>query len=173
MAKRQSLGAKPRATTIDSQGAIQVRMDIDAGAGVAAGMGPGTPLQEGAVQLNRVIVPDGAAVLEAADTIKVGWRRTPGRVQVRWGLGEACVVAWEKPLEHLLRIGERTRLRKPQLDHEAILEGSEETSTRPLSRGEEAGIQRMPSSCGARPICVEGMVPSSSSTSVCGVRGAR
>jgi len=124
----QPRGAEPVAVVKDREAAIQVGVDVDAGAGVAATAGPGVELQHTRAQLERVVVADGALILEAADALEVGQGRggPPGRVGMRGRLGEARIVAREKPVHDALGLGEGAGLREAEFGDEAILEGAEE-----------------------------------------------
>lgn len=125
---RERLGAQALAAVVDGERAIEMSMDLDTGAGVAASTGPRPDLEEAPIELHRVIVLDGTLVLEAADTIEVALGRSgpPGRGWVRGVPSEACVVAWDEPIEHALGLRERARLGEAELDDEAILEGTKE-----------------------------------------------
>lgn len=108
--------------------AIQMGVNVNAGAGIAAAAWPGAELKETPVELHGVVVLDGALVLEGADALKVavGRGRPPGRLRVRRGLREAGIVAREKSVEDALGLREGTRLGEPELDDEAILQGAKE-----------------------------------------------
>lgn len=125
---RERLGGEALAPVIHSERAIEVGVDVDAGAGIAASARPGPELEEAPVELHGVIVLDGALVLEGADAVEVspGRSRAPGGLGVRRGLREAGIVAREKPVEHALGLRERARLGEPELDDQAILEGAKE-----------------------------------------------
>ena len=99
--------------------------------------------------------------------------RAPRGRGVRGGLGEASIVAREKTVEHALGLLERASLGQAQFHHEPILEGAKEAFDPALGLGDRAPIQRMPSSCKARPTCVDASRPASCSESVGGVRGSR
>ena len=99
----QPLGGEALATVIDRQRPVQVRVDINARLGIGAAAGTGLELQPATVELDCVIVRDGALVLEAADPLEVGGRGLPGRLGMRGRVGEARIVAREKPVEHALR----------------------------------------------------------------------
>src|SRR4030067_830034 len=88
-----------------------------AGAGVAAPARPGAELEETPVEGHRVIVLDGALVLEAADPLEVARTRrwAPGGFRVRRGVREAGIVAREKPVEDALGLREGKRLGGPEL----------------------------------------------------------
>jgi hypothetical protein len=132
---RKRPGAQALTAVIDGERAIEVGADLDAEAGIAASARPGADLEEAPVELHGVIVLDGALVLEAADAIEVPlrWSRSPDGLGVRGGLGKARIVAWEKPVEHALGLGERTRLGEAELADEAILEGAKEPLDPPLA----------------------------------------
>jgi hypothetical protein len=112
---------------IDGEGAIQLRVDVDAGASIGAPARAGAQLEEAPVELHGVIVLDGALVLEAADAVEVGRRGPPCQSGMRGSLGEARIVAREKPIEDTLGLHQRTSVGQAQLDHEAILERAEES----------------------------------------------
>ena len=116
------------AAMIHGKRAIEVSVDIKAGASEAARVRAGLELEDPAIELDGVIILDRAWVLEAADALEVPprGRRTPRWLGVRGGVGEARIVAREKAVEHALGRGEGARLGEAQLDHEAILEGAEE-----------------------------------------------
>ena len=125
---REGLGGEALAAVIHGERAIEMRMHLDAQAGIAAAARPGLKLEDAAVELHGVIVLDGALVLEGADAVEVslGRGRPPGRLRVRRGLREAGIVAWEKSVEDALGLREGTRLGEPELDDEAILQGAKE-----------------------------------------------
>lgn len=122
------LGGEALTLIIHCKGAIQMCVDVDAHSRVAAAARAGVELEETPIELDRVIVLDGAPVLEGADPVEggLGRRWTPGWFRLRGGVGEARIVAWEKPIEYPLGFFERTGMREAQLDHEAILEGAKE-----------------------------------------------
>lgn len=125
MREPQSAEAMP--AVIDGEGAIQLRVDVDAGASIAAPARAGAQLEETPVELHGVIVLDGALVLEAADAVEVGRRGPPGQSGMRGSLGEARIVAREKPIEDTLGLHQRASVGQAKLDHEAILERAEES----------------------------------------------
>lgn len=127
MGRRQPPRAELLAAVIDGERPIQVGMDIDASAGVAAPVGAGPELQQRAVQLERIVLADRTPILEAANAIEMGGRGAPGWLGIRRRLGKAGIVAREKSIEDALGVGERAGLRKPQFDDEAVLEGAKET----------------------------------------------
>jgi len=122
---------------IDGERAIEVRMNVNAEAGVAAASGAGVKLEETTVQWHGVVVLDGALVLEAADAIEIGRGGPPCRVRMRRGVREAGIVPREKPIEHALSLCHRAGLGQPELDHEAILKRAKEALDAPL------GLRRM------------------------------
>jgi hypothetical protein len=85
-------------------------------------------LQQTAIELDRVIVGDGPLVLEAADALEIGWgrRMAPCRLGMRRRMGEAGVIAREKPVEHALRLGERTGPSEAEFGDEPILKRAKE-----------------------------------------------
>ena len=139
MGPRQSRGTEPLAAVMDREPPIQVGVDVDTSAGVAAAAGPGMELQDLRAELERVVVADGAPVLEAADALEFGpgGGRPPRGFGMRRGMREARVIAREKSIEHALGLGQRTGVREAQFCHEAILEGPKEAldATFPLRRG--------------------------------------
>jgi hypothetical protein len=139
---------QPVAPIPDGQRAIEVGMDVDAGAGVAAAAGPRAELEEAPVELHGVIALDGAGVLEAADALEVGCGRrgAPGGGGVRRRVCEVSVVARDEPVEHALRLRERTGVGEAEFDDEAILEGAEEPFDAALTRYEIVGCL-LPSRC--------------------------
>ena len=130
----ERLGGEALPAVIDSERAIQMCVDIDAGSGIAASAWPGPELEEAAVELHGVIVLDGALVLEGADAVEVPQDRgrPPGGLGVRGSLSETGIVAREKPVEHALGLGERARLGEAELADEAVLEGAKEPLDPPL-----------------------------------------
>lgn len=128
VAMRQPFGGELLTAVIDRQRAVQVRVDVDASAGIAAAAGPGAELQQAAVELEGVVVSHGPPILEAADAFELirGRRWSPCRLGVGGPMSEARIKSREKPIEHALCLGERARLREPQFDHEAVLEGAKE-----------------------------------------------
>ena len=116
------------AAMIDGERALEVDVDIKAGAREAGRVRAGLELEDPAIQLDGVIVLDRACVLEAADALEVPTRgrRTPGGRGVCGGVRKTRIVAWEKAVEHALGLGEGARLDEAQFGHEAILEGAEE-----------------------------------------------
>lgn len=123
---RKPLGAEPLATVVDGERAVEEGVDIDTRASVAAPPWAGMDLQEGAIELDRVVVGDGARVLEAADAGEVSGRRAPRGLKRGWGVGEARVVARPEAVKDTLGLGESPRLGEAEFDDEAILEGAKE-----------------------------------------------
>ena len=124
----EASGGEGLAAIGDRDGPIQMRVDVDAGAGEAAPTRPGVELDEAAVQLHRVIVLDGTAVFEAAHALKGGprWGGAPGGGGLRGRVREAGIVTGEQVVDDALGLGERARLGESQFDDEAILESAEE-----------------------------------------------
>ncbi len=124
----QPLGGEPMATVIDRQRAIEVGVDVDAGPGVAAAARAGLELQQAAVELDRVIVPDGPLVLEAADAFELGrcGSGPPRGLGMRGGVHEARIIAREKPVHDTLGIREGAGLGEAEFGDEAVLESAEE-----------------------------------------------
>ncbi len=112
----------------DGDGAIEMGVEVDAESGVAPAAGAGSELEETPIELDGVIVLDRAPVLEATDRVEIGARGggPPGRRGMRGGLGEARIVAREKPGEHAGGLRERAGVGEAEFDHKAILEGAEE-----------------------------------------------
>ncbi len=123
----QAFGGKALATVIDRQRPVQVRVDIDARTGIGAAARARLELEQATVELDRIIVPDGALILEGADALEVGGSGLPGGLGMCRRVCEARIVARQEPVEHALRCFERPGLREPQFGDEAILEGPEES----------------------------------------------
>ncbi len=123
---RKLLGAETLAPVVDGERAVEEGVDIDTRASVAAPAGAGMDLEEGSVELHRVVVRDGAPVFEGADARKVWWRGAPRGLGCRRGMSEARVVAWAEAVKDALRLGEGPRLREAEFDDQAILEGAKE-----------------------------------------------
>ncbi len=128
MSLGQPRGAKPAAAVRDREPAIEVGVDVDAGASIAASLGAGVKLQDPISELDGVVVAHSPLVLEAADAFEVprGWRGPPGRLGLRRRVREAGIVAWEEPVEDALRLGEGAGLGQAQFRDEAILKGAKE-----------------------------------------------
>jgi hypothetical protein len=124
---RQSLGAETLAVVVDDERAIEESVDIDTRASVAAPTGAGMDLEEGSVELHRIVMRDGAPVFEAADAREVCGRRSPRGLGRGRGMGEARVVARAEAVKDALSLGEGPRLREAQFDDQAILEGAKES----------------------------------------------
>lgn len=122
---------------IHCQRAIQVGVDLDARAGVAASGGPGAEVEEAPVELHGVIALDGALELETADAVEVGrrWCGSPGRGGRRRGPSELGDVARDEPVEHALGLREGACLGQLEFDDEAILDGPEEPLDAPCGLG--------------------------------------
>ncbi len=127
LSRRKLLGAEPLAPVVDGERAVEEGVDIDPRSSVAAAAWAGMDLEEGTVELHRVVVRHGAPVLEAADAREVSGRRSPCRLRRGGGVGEARVVAWAEAVKDALGLGEGPRLRKAEFDDEAILEGAKES----------------------------------------------
>lgn len=134
---RQARDAQSLAAVIDGQRAIEVRVDVDPRAGIAAAAAAGVDLQGPVAELKRIIGGDGAAMLEAADAREVGRGGPPRRLRVRRGVGEVSVVARSEALKDALSLGEGRGLGEPQFDDEAILQRAKEPlhATFALGRG--------------------------------------
>ena len=124
----EPLGGDALSPIGDDEGAIQMGVEVDAQAGIASAAGTRRELEEASIELDGVIVLDGAAVLEAADRVEIGARGggAPGRFGMRGGLSEAHIVAREKPGEHTGSLRERAGVGEAEFDHQAVLKGAEE-----------------------------------------------
>ncbi len=124
--------------------------EVDAQAGIAAAAWAGSELEKAPIELDGVIVLDRAPVLEATDRVEVcrSGGGPPGGRSVRGGVGEAGIVAGEKPGEHAGGLGERAGLREAEFDHEAILEGAEEALNPTLIWYENVGCTLLTIGCG-------------------------
>ena len=123
----------------DGEGAIQMRMDIDAQSGIAAAAGPGPDLEEASVELHSVVVRDGALVLEAADACEVCGRGLPRRLWLGRGVGEVGIEARAEAVKDVLSLGEGPRLGEAEFDDEAILKGAKEPLHAALALGGGGG----------------------------------
>ena len=110
---RQVDHAEAFPAVIDREASIEMHMDIDARPGVAAAARARLELQDPVPELERIVVTDGALIFEAADPLEVdrGGRPAPSGVGLRRRLGEARVIAWEKPIQDALGVGEGSRAR--------------------------------------------------------------
>ncbi len=128
MRAREPFGGEPLASVPDGEGAIEMGMEVDAQAGIAPAAEARSELEEAPIELDGVIVLDGAPVLEAADRVEIstrgGW--APGWLGMRGGLSEAYIVAGEKPGEHTGSLRERAGLGEAEFDHQAVLKSAEE-----------------------------------------------
>lgn len=133
----ERLGSEALAAVVHGERAIQMCVDVDAGSGIAAATWPGPELEEAAAELHGVIVLDDASVLEGADAVEIPQDRgrPPGGLGVSRGVSEAGIVAWEKPVEQALGLGERARLGEAELDDQAVLEGAKEPLDASLGLG--------------------------------------
>lgn len=125
-ASREHGDREPLAPVGDGERAVEVRMDLDARPGVAAARRAWAQLEDAPIVQDGVIVLDRAQVFKTADAVQVRRGRAPRRLGMGWGMGEAGVVAWEKPIEDPLRLRERVRLGETEFADEAILKGAEE-----------------------------------------------
>lgn len=132
---RKPGGAETLPAVVDSERAVEERVDVDARPSVAAPGGAGVDLEEGTVELHRVVVRDGAPVLEAADAREVGGRRPPRGLRRGRGVGEARIVARPETVKDALGFRERPRLREAEFDDEAILKGTKEPFHASLALG--------------------------------------
>ena len=123
---------------VDGERPIELKADFDTGPGVAAASGSRTEMQQPVVEEDRVIVGDGALVLEATNRLQLCKRRRgpPGWPGVRGAARKARVVAWEERGEDALRVLERTGALQPEFADETILEGAEEPFDAPFMRYE-------------------------------------
>ncbi len=126
LSMRKPLGAETLAVVVDGERAVEEGADVDARASVAAPVWAGMDLEEGSVELHRVVVRDGAPVFEAADAREVCGRRPPRGFWRGRGVREACVVARAEAVKDALGLGEGPRLREAEFDDQAILEGAKE-----------------------------------------------
>ena len=136
---RQPSDPERLATVVHGERAIQACMDIDARPRIAVAVRSRAQLQQRTIQLQRVVVADGAPILEAADAVEVRGRGAPGRLGIRGGLGEAGIVAREKAIQEALGVGQRGGPGEPEFDDEAVLEGAEETLDPTLALGGGGG----------------------------------
>ena len=135
----ESLDAEPLAAVVDGECAIEEGMDIDSRTRVTPPTGSGLHLEEAAVELHRVVVRDGAPILEAADAREVGRRRAPRGLGRGWGVSEAGIEARAEAVKDALGIGEGPRLREAEFDDQAILAGAEEPFHAALALGRGGG----------------------------------
>lgn len=103
-----------------------MRVDIHPDTGVAAARRAGAELEETAVQLQGVVVLDGALVLEAANPREIRRGGPPCGLRMRRGLREARIVLREKPVQHALGLFHRAGLGQSEFDHEPILKRPKE-----------------------------------------------
>jgi len=143
------------ATIVDAEPAIELSVDLDARARVAATVGAGMQLEELAVELQGVVVSDRALILEAADAIEMRGGRLPRGLRMRGGPRKTRIVAGEKAVDDALGVGDSAGMREPQFAHQPILEGTEEALDPPFIRYE---IVRYPSLSAEVTVCRGGMV---------------
>ena len=91
------------------------------------------------MELYRVVVRDGAAILEATDACEVGRRRAPRRLQHGRGVSEAGIEAGAEAVKDALGVGGSPRLCEAEFDDQAILEGAEEAFHAALALGRGGG----------------------------------
>jgi hypothetical protein len=125
-ASREHGDREPLAPVGDGERAVEVRVDLDAGPGVAAARQAGAELEDAPIVQDGVIVLDRAQVFKTADAVQVRWGRAPRRLGMSRGMSEAGIVARKKPREDPLRLRERAGLGETEFAHEAILKGAEE-----------------------------------------------
>jgi hypothetical protein len=92
----------------DREGAVEAFVDFDASASVGAPPGIRQDLQGVRAEAHRVVILDGAQVLEAADGVEVaaGRQRPEGRFSFGRRAGEAPIVAGDIGREKGIRAGE-------------------------------------------------------------------
>ncbi len=135
MSRRKPFGAETLPVVVDRERAVEEGVDIDARSRVAAPSGAGVDLEEGPVELHRVVVRDGAPVLEAADAREIDWRRSPRGLRRGRGVGEARIVARPEAVKDALGLDECARLREAEFHDEAILKGAKEPFHASLALG--------------------------------------
>ena len=135
----EPLDAEPLASVVDRECAVEEGVDIDSRTRVTPPAGSGLHLEEAAVELHRVVVRDGAPILEGADAREVRRRRPPRGLRRGRGVSEAGIVARAEAVKDALGVGEGPRLRKAEFDDEAILEGAEEPFHAALTLGRGGG----------------------------------
>ena len=121
-------GRQTLAVIVDGERPSEVGADLDAGLSIAATAGAGAELKPPIADLHRVVVGDGARVLEAADAVQDLQRRwgAPRGRGIGGAMGEPRIVAGEKSREHALGIGKGPGLRQTEFGDEAILKGAKE-----------------------------------------------
>jgi hypothetical protein len=160
---------------INGERAIELGVDVDAGAGVAAPIRARVELDEPAGELDGVVMADRARILEAADAVE-HWARRRGAPRgrgVRGGLREARIVAREESVEHALRLLLRAGLRQAQFHHEPILERAKEAFNPPLRLGRPGPDPADAQVLHGTPHLRRSEPAASCSESVGGVRGSR
>ena len=125
---REPFAGEPLALVINGERAIEPFLDLDACAGIAAAARSGEELHDVFLKAHRVVLRDGARVLETAQGIedRGGRSRAKGRSRVRGRLREAAIEARQKRGQDPLRLGKGRRLGQAEFLHEAILQGAKE-----------------------------------------------
>jgi hypothetical protein len=105
-------------------GAVEPDVDLDPLAGIARGTGSPWQLEDSAIEVDRVVAGDLAAVLEDEDPLEpdLGRDRPPGGDRIGRRDGEAGVEAEQVGAEEGVRGGEVVDAGEPELDDEPILE---------------------------------------------------
>jgi hypothetical protein len=123
----------------DGQRPIEALVDFDASSSQAAAVGD--DLEEMRPESQRMVVGDGAEVLEAKDGIGIE-PRGPGavdRLRMRGGSGEAGIVAGDEATEERVGLGWGVDAGHAELGDEAILQGAEEALDASLGLGTAGG----------------------------------
>jgi hypothetical protein len=109
----------------DGEGPVETFMDLDAGASIGAPPRIRQDLQVVRAEAHRVVVLDGAQVLEAADGVEVeiGGQKPEGCLSFCRGPGEATIMAGDVGGEEGVGAGEVADTGEAEFTHQPILEG--------------------------------------------------
>jgi len=132
---------QPLTVIIHGDGAIKTQMDVDPGAGIRAAAGAGEQVQQTIADLDRIVVGNGALLLETTDRLEdLGrWGGSPRGREVHGAPREAGIVAREKARQDALRVRERLRVREAQFGDEPVLKGAKEPFDTAFSLGRVGG----------------------------------
>jgi hypothetical protein len=114
------------ALVVDSEGAVEALLELDAAAGVATAAWARWYLDEPLLKADGVVVGDGAHIVEAANGVDVGasWETLVGGLGIGGRAREAFFEAGQVAFERLVGFAEVAGVSSTQFLDQAVLQGS-------------------------------------------------